>query len=222
MNTGCVVETVCKITPRLKTIPDAVNRPQRRPKRSANGAARRAPRNLPPVRIDTMSESSTGVMAWPSGAKVFCQKLHCQVARMISVCEKVWLCAVVWSVLSRAGYELQNQRRAAAFCTRTMLSRSWVRLARSQTAGSLLPWNAACTHTAWDTDPDAMSFGNITHSLASQPLQLFELTGRVLNLLGLVQHIIEFCVHAVTITFRHVQSTRRRTSLTRGVQATEI
>jgi hypothetical protein len=66
MNRGCDVDAVCRMTPKLKTKPIAVKRPILRPRISAHGAARSAPKKVPAERIDTMSESSLAV-SFPSG-----------------------------------------------------------------------------------------------------------------------------------------------------------
>ncbi|KAK0935416.1 hypothetical protein LTS01_026164, partial [Friedmanniomyces endolithicus] len=57
MNIGCDDEAVCKITPRLNTIPHEEIKPSLRPTESANGAASSAPKKVPADRMDTMSDS---------------------------------------------------------------------------------------------------------------------------------------------------------------------
>lgn len=53
MNIGRAVEAVCKITPKVKTIPEEISKAMRRPKKSARGAALSAPKNVPAERIET-------------------------------------------------------------------------------------------------------------------------------------------------------------------------
>ena len=62
MNKGCRVAAVCRITPRLKTRPAETINPSLRPRRSPNGAAKSAPKNVPADRMETMSESSDAEM----------------------------------------------------------------------------------------------------------------------------------------------------------------
>lgn len=63
MNKGWEVAAVCIITPRLKTIAVDRKMPMRRPKKSATGAAVKAPRKVPRDRIETIKDSSLGSMA---------------------------------------------------------------------------------------------------------------------------------------------------------------
>lgn len=54
--------TVCRMTPRLNTIRQLLMMPHRRPKLSATGAAKRAPKKVPAERIETMRDSCEAVM----------------------------------------------------------------------------------------------------------------------------------------------------------------
>jgi hypothetical protein len=62
MNRGCDVETVWRMTPKLKTIPADSIRPMRRPRKSPTGEAVRAPKKVPAERIETMRESWAAVI----------------------------------------------------------------------------------------------------------------------------------------------------------------
>jgi hypothetical protein len=86
MNKGWLVETVCKITPKLKTNPIADMRPILRPRISAHGAARSAPKNVPADRMDTIRESSLAV-SFPSAcvAKVCFQYFMPRIPEMVPV-----------------------------------------------------------------------------------------------------------------------------------------
>jgi hypothetical protein len=71
MNNGWLVDAVWRMTPRLKTIAAEAMRPYFRPRISAVGAARRAPRKVPAERIETIRESSPAEReVWPGLAKV--------------------------------------------------------------------------------------------------------------------------------------------------------
>jgi hypothetical protein len=62
MNSGCDVEAVCRITPRLNTRPAETMSPIRLPSKSPNGAAVKAPKKVPAERIETIRESWAAVM----------------------------------------------------------------------------------------------------------------------------------------------------------------
>lgn len=57
MKSSCVVEAVCRTTPRLKTRPAEAIKPQRLPSKSPKGAAVRAPKKVPAERMETIKES---------------------------------------------------------------------------------------------------------------------------------------------------------------------
>jgi hypothetical protein len=54
-NNGMAVAAVCRMTPNIKTQLEAI-RLQRRPMRSAMGAAPRAPKKVPAERMDTIAD----------------------------------------------------------------------------------------------------------------------------------------------------------------------
>jgi hypothetical protein len=69
MKRGCSVDAVCRITPKLKTMPAETIRPKRRPRRSPNGAAVSAPKNVPADKMDTIREfCDAGSIGLPSAS----------------------------------------------------------------------------------------------------------------------------------------------------------
>ena len=60
MNIGSSVAAVCKITPRLNTQHAAI-KAIRLPRKSADGAAHNAPKNVPAERMDTINEVCEGL-----------------------------------------------------------------------------------------------------------------------------------------------------------------
>jgi len=81
---GIAVAAVCKMTPKIKTNVDAT-KPNRRPIRSAIGAAVRAPKNVPADRMETIvAVWEAVVFKWPVLSLYPVENLSCQygIARM--------------------------------------------------------------------------------------------------------------------------------------------